>query len=101
MAPKSQFVHLNLNGRDEGIYLELESVDEYYLKQRNLPEGSIFYAVDGDANFSLMSDLDKGIKKSLEMGYQKNAALQKMNYIYRNCSSKSIPFQEWILKRKS
>ncbi|WP_057912385.1 CotH kinase family protein [Peribacillus muralis] len=71
LAPKSQFVHLNLNGKDEGIYLELESVDEYYLKQRNLPEGSIFYAVDGDANFSLMSDLDKGIKKSLEMGYQK------------------------------
>ncbi|WP_285769393.1 CotH kinase family protein [Peribacillus sp. SI8-4] len=71
LAPKSQFVHLKLNGKDEGVYLELESVDQYYLKQRNLPEGSIFYAVDGDANFSLMSDLDKGIKKSLEMGYQK------------------------------
>ncbi|PJN86856.1 CotH kinase family protein [Bacillus sp. mrc49] len=77
LAPKSQFVHLNLNGRDEGIYLELESVDEYYLKQRNLPEGSIFYAVDGDANFSLMSDLDKGIKKSLEMGYQKKCGTAK------------------------
>ncbi|MFF2288313.1 CotH kinase family protein [Peribacillus butanolivorans] len=71
LSPRSQFVFLNLNGKDEGIYLELESVDEHYLKNGNLPKGSIFYAVDGDANFSLMSDLDKGIKQSLELGYQK------------------------------
>lgn len=62
----------------------MESVDEYYLKTRGLPKGAIFYAVDGDANFSLMSDLDKGIKKSLEMGYQKNAGQQRMNYIYKS-----------------
>ncbi|MFP3325439.1 CotH kinase family protein, partial [Planococcus sp. SIMBA_160] len=54
-----------------------ESVDEFYLKNRDLPKGSIFYAVDGDANFSLMSDLDKGIKKSLEMGYQKKCGSAK------------------------
>lgn len=77
LSPKSQFVFLNLNGKDEGIYLELESVDELYLKNRDLPKGSIFYAVDGDANFSLMSDLDKGIKKSLEMGYQKKCGSAK------------------------
>ncbi|CAH0207730.1 Inner spore coat protein H [Peribacillus sp. Bi96] len=77
LSPKSQFVFLNLNGKDEGIYLELESVDEYYLRKRDLPKGSIFYAVDGDANFSLMSDLDKGIKKSLEMGYQKKCGTAK------------------------
>lgn len=71
LSPRSQFVFLNLNGKDEGIYLELESVDEHYLKNSNLPDGSIFYAVDGDANFSLMSDLDKGIKKSLEIGYER------------------------------
>lgn len=90
-----------MNGKDEGIYLELESVDEYYLKKRGLPKGAIFYAVDGDANFSLMSDLDKGIKKSLEMGYQKSAGQKRRNYIYKSRSSKSIQFQEWILKRKS
>ncbi|WP_458353033.1 CotH kinase family protein [Peribacillus frigoritolerans] len=77
LSPNSQFVFLNMNGKDEGVYLELESVDEYYLKKRGLPKGSIFYAVDGDANFSLMSDLDKGIKKSLEMGYQKKCGTEK------------------------
>ena len=40
------------------------------LANRQLPEGPIFYAVDGDANFSLMSDLDKEVKKSLKLGYE-------------------------------
>ena len=70
LSPKSQFIFLKLNGKNEGIYLEIESVDEFFLANRKLPNGSIFYAVDGDANFSLMSDLDKGVKKSLEFGYE-------------------------------
>jgi spore coat protein CotH len=36
------------------------------LLRQKLPKESIFYAVDGDANFSLMSELDQDIKKSLE-----------------------------------
>ncbi|MCH7322035.1 CotH kinase family protein [Solibacillus sp. MA9] len=70
LSPKSQFVNMKLNGKNEGLYLELESVDEYFLKKRQLPQGPIFYAVDGDANFSLMSDLDKEVKKSLNVGYE-------------------------------
>ncbi|KOP80895.1 spore coat protein [Lysinibacillus sp. FJAT-14745] len=70
LSPKSQFVNMKLNGKNEGLYLELESVDEYFLKNRQLPQGPLFYAVDGDANFSLMSDLDKEVKKSLKAGYE-------------------------------
>ena len=70
LSPKSQFVNIKLNGKNEGLYLELESVDEYFLKNRQLPQGPIFYAVDGDANFSLMSDLDKDVKKTLMVGYE-------------------------------
>lgn len=70
LSPKSQFVNMKLNGKNEGLYLELESVDEYFLQNRQLPQGPIFYAVDGDANFSLMSDLDKEVKKSLNVGYE-------------------------------
>ncbi|MEY9974314.1 spore coat protein H [Lysinibacillus sp. RC46] len=70
LSPKSQFVNMKLNGKNEGLYLELESVDEYFLKNRQLPQGPIFYAIDGDANFSLMSDLDKEVKKSLKAGYE-------------------------------
>ncbi len=70
LSPNSRFVNMKLNGRNEGLYLELESVDEHFLKNRQLPQGPIFYAVDGDANFSLMSDLDKDVKKSLNVGYE-------------------------------
>jgi spore coat protein H len=71
LAPNSRHVFLMLNGKSEGVYLEIESVDENFIKRRKLPNGAIFYAVDGDANFSLMSDLDKEVKKSLELGYEK------------------------------
>jgi spore coat protein H len=50
-------------------------VDEIFLSKRGLPTGSIFYAVDGDANFSLVSDLDKEIKDSLELGYEKKVGV--------------------------
>lgn len=71
LSPRSRFVNVKVNGKNEGVYLELESVDEHFLANRKLPEGAIFYAVDGDANFSLMSDLDKEVKKSLEFGYER------------------------------
>lgn len=77
LAPQSRFIFLNLNGRNEGVYLELESVDERFLANRKLPAGSIFYAVDGDANFSLMSDLDKEVKKSLTFGYEQQCGMQE------------------------
>ncbi|MDR7240115.1 CotH kinase family protein [Neobacillus drentensis] len=71
LSPQSRHIFLNQNGKAEGVYLEIESVDENFLKRRNLPNGSIYYAVDGDANFSLMSDLDKETKKSLQLGYER------------------------------
>jgi spore coat protein H len=82
LSPHSQHIFLSINGRTEGIYLELESVDEYFLKRRGLPNGGIFYAVDGDANFSLMSDLDKEIKRSLDLGYEKKwGTKQDLTYL--------------------
>jgi spore coat protein H len=70
LSPESRFVFMKLNGKNEGVYLEIESVDEFFLANRQLPKGSLFYAVDGDANFSLMSNLDKEVKKSLNLGYE-------------------------------
>ncbi|MEH7076925.1 CotH kinase family protein [Neobacillus drentensis] len=71
LSPQSRHISLILNGKVEGVYLEIEAVDEHFLTRRNVPNGSIYYAVDGDANFSLMSDLDKGTKKSLQLGYER------------------------------
>ena len=45
-------------------------MDELFLKAKNRPAGSIFYAVDDDANFSLMSSFDEGAKKTLIQGYE-------------------------------
>ncbi len=70
MAPSAEHIFLVLNGKEEGIYLQLESVDEHFFKKRNLPVKSIFYAIDGDANFSLISEYDNAPKTSLEMGYE-------------------------------
>lgn len=80
LAPKSRHVLLIINGKTEGVYLEIESVDENFLTKRKLPNGAIFYAVDGDANFSLMSDLDKETKKSLELGYERKCGEESDDY---------------------
>lgn len=82
LSPKSQHVFVNINGKQEGIYLQLESVDKKFLQKRNCPEGAIFYAIDGDANFSLVSDLDKEVKKSLSLGYElKYGSTEEMGYL--------------------
>lgn len=70
LSPRSRYISLKLNGKNQGIYLELESVDEFFLANRGLPKGAVFYAVNDDANFSLISDLDKGVKDSLIHGYE-------------------------------
>lgn len=71
LSPASHHVQLSINGKNEGVYLQLESVDESFLKRRNLPEGAVFYAIDDDANFSLMSPIDKDTKKQLDSGYER------------------------------
>jgi spore coat protein H len=88
LAPSSRHVFLILNGRHEGVYLQLESVDEQFLAKRNLQDGAIFYAIDGDANFSLISDYDNGPKKSLDYGYERKCGTDE----------DSLALQEFIYK---
>lgn len=68
LAPESEHVLVMINGECQGIYLAIESFDEYYLKKRNLPVGSIYYATNDDANFSLITP-EGYVKKSLMDGY--------------------------------
>jgi len=97
LAPNSRFVFMKINGKSEGVYLELESVDEHFLANRQLPEGSLYYAVDGDANFSLMSDLDKEAKKSLKLGYEQKCgtaqADEQLQHLIMNINT--IPREEF------
>jgi spore coat protein H len=68
IAPHSKHVLLYVNGICKGIYLELESLDQYLLQKRNLPRGPIVYATNYHANFSLLTPEHK-LKTRLDDGY--------------------------------
>jgi spore coat protein H len=69
LSPESQHINLTLNDLHQGIYLQLESVNEQFLKKRGLPLGPIYYAVSNNANFSLSR---KGkTKQSFLSGYER------------------------------
>lgn len=71
LAPTSQHIQLFLNEKYEGVYLQLESVDDLFLKKRGLPPGQIYYAENHHADFSLVSRSTKEEKKSLMQGYSR------------------------------
>lgn len=77
LSPRAKHIFLQLNGKAQGVYLELESVDKQFLVNRNLPLGAIFYAVNGDGNFSLISGIDKNTKTALTSGYEKKCGSNK------------------------
>jgi spore coat protein H len=68
ISPHSKHVLLYINGFYKGIYLELESFDQYLLQKRKLPDGPIIYATNYHANFSLMNP-ENELKTSLDEGY--------------------------------
>jgi len=68
LSPQTQHVLLTVNGQYRGVYLQLESIDEYLLNKRKLADGSIFYATDDDANFSLLT-VDDEPKTEILQGY--------------------------------
>ena len=68
ISPHSKHILLYLNGFCKGIYLELESFDQYLLQKRNLPMGPIIYATNYHANFSLLNPKKK-LKSNLTEGY--------------------------------
>lgn len=74
LSPHSQHINLTRNGSFKGVYLQLESVDELFLKNRGLPLGPIYYAVNNNANFSFFRDGDR--KKSLLSGYRQAFGMQ-------------------------
>ncbi|WP_335868898.1 CotH kinase family protein [Bacillus sp. 2205SS5-2] len=101
LSPATRFITLYINTKYEGVYLELESVDEQFLNKRGLDEGAIYYAVDDDANFSLMSEIDGDVKKNLLLGYEqkigtKEDAVALEDFIYKINSTKPAEFEQMI-----
>lgn len=80
LAPRSNHIQLFINGESQGIYLAIESFDQYFLQRRNLPEGSIYYATNDDANFSLYTP-EGYLKKSLLDGYTTKYSFQDEEHL--------------------
>jgi spore coat protein H len=70
LVPNCNYCFIKINGLAEGIYLQLESVDEFFFQKRNLPCSSIYYAINDNANFSLISPIHEDVKKRLDAGYE-------------------------------
>jgi spore coat protein H len=103
LSPASHHVQISINGKNEGVYLQLESVDENFLKKRNLPLGAIFYAVDDDANFSLMSPIDHDTKKQLDSGYEQKIGstddpIHLVNFIFELNTTPRNEYEQVISK---
>lgn len=101
LSPKAQYISLKINGKFEGIYLQLESVDKQFFQRRGLPAGAIFYAVDDDANFSLFSSIDNEYKKSLDLGYERKYGTKRdieylCHIIYKINTLKQNEFEKEI-----
>ncbi|TVY11944.1 CotH kinase family protein [Paenibacillus cremeus] len=69
-APKTKHCLLYLNGRNLGVYLELEGVDRTFFRRRGIRMQALFYGVNDNANFSLLAPESNQPKASLMAGYQ-------------------------------
>ncbi len=75
-APEAEHILLYINGMLQGVYLQLESFNNDSLKKRNLPEGPIFYAINDDANFSLLT-AEGEPKPVLDEGYMQKSGAEE------------------------
>jgi Spore coat assembly protein len=70
-SPRTKHIELELNGEAQGVYLEIEAVDRYFFKNRNLGWKSLVYASNDSANFSMYDPYTYDVKVSLFEGYEK------------------------------
>lgn len=103
MSPHAEHVFLTLNGTISSIYLKLDSIDEYFLANNELPSGPIYYAQNDDANFSLLRPDDHKPKYSLLDGYLRKYGNEEddqavMHLIYKINTLRPEEFKEEISK---
>lgn len=96
LSPESKHITVTLNGSFKGIYLQLESVDDLFLNKRGLPQGPIYYAVNNNANFSLIRK--EKLKRFLLSGYERKVGnwsddkyLEEFITVINTTSKKEFP----------
>lgn len=68
-APRWRHVALTVSGEFAGIYVGLESVDRDFCRRRGWKPGSVFYAINRNANFGLLNTFTGGLKEPLDKGF--------------------------------
>ncbi len=69
-APRCCHTALWVSREYAGTYVALESVDGDFCRRRGWPPGPIYYAVNRNANFGLISWFTRELKASLDAGYK-------------------------------
>ncbi|MUT65901.1 CotH kinase family protein [Paenibacillus sp. NEAU-GSW1] len=69
-SPLTKHIWVEINGKAQGVYLEIEAVNTYFFKKRKLGINSIVYATNDSADFSLVDPDSKEPKNSLFEGYE-------------------------------
>ncbi|MDQ0110977.1 CotH kinase family protein [Paenibacillus harenae] len=69
-APITNPIWLSINGVQEGVYLEIEAVNDHFFRKRGIGYRSLIYAVHDNADFSLIDPDSKASKTSLFNGYE-------------------------------
>lgn len=69
-APRTRHIRLQWNGKPHGVYVEIEAVDGRFFRRRRIGAASLIYAVNDNADFTLIDHETKRRKRSLFSGYQ-------------------------------
>lgn len=69
-APNARHALVTVSGEPAGIYVALESVDSDFCRRRGWLGGPIYYAINRNANFGLVSPFSQSMKEPLEQGYR-------------------------------
>jgi spore coat protein CotH len=67
MAPRASYAKLTLNGKSQGLYLDVERVDKYFLQNRGRQPGSLYNA----GGYYSLADMSLQSKDLLKLYYPK------------------------------
>ncbi|HYF95977.1 MAG TPA: CotH kinase family protein [Symbiobacteriaceae bacterium] len=69
-APLCRHTELRIGRENPALYMALESVDSDFCTRRGWKPGFIYYALNRNANFGLISPNTKALKQPLDVGYR-------------------------------
>lgn len=72
-APICRHADLLIHGESPALYMAIESVDSDFCTRRGWKPGQIYYALNRNANFGLISPNTQALKQPLEVGYRRVA----------------------------